>query len=172
MPLKFATTLLFALLFAAPVTAQDGEILKRTKIAGWNVSKLQTPKDGLSCQAYKCNTAECNVDTAEATVRLWGSERRKAVTPMIGTNRTASGASDATISIGGTAFPLSQAKGSRGKLFIADDAADDARIIRLAAANPRGTVTFTSRQASAVFRLNGVSRVLAFFEKECGIPKP
>ena len=172
MLVRLIAATIFAFGFTLTASAQDGVALKRTTISGWNVAKIQTPRDGLSCQAFKCNTAKCDVDTADAVVRLWGSAKRRAVTPMIGTQLTAPGAASASISINGISFPLSQAKNSRGKLFIAKKASDDAKIIALAAANPRGTITFKSDQAIAKFRLNGVARVLSFFEKECAIPRP
>lgn len=157
---------------AVPATAQESEVLKETMIARWNVVKVQTPNDGLSCQAYKCNTRVCDVDTAEATFRLWGSEKRKSVTPMIGSQTAKSGVRGATATVADQSFPLSQAKGSRGKLFIAKRPDDDAKIMRLLALNPRGTITFTSGKGGARFQLKGIGRVISFFERECSIPKP
>ncbi len=173
--MQHVNRLLAAIVFgvlATTVSAQDTQTLKRAAISGWQVLKLQTPKDGLSCQAVKCNTSKCDVDTAEATIRFWGSQNRQAITPMIGTRLTVKGARNATVTIADATFPLTQAQNSRGKLFIAKNASDDQKIMQLVAANPKTTITFRSDQAIATFRLNGIPRVLSFFARECAIPKP
>lgn len=153
-------------------TAQSSQTLKERMISGWAVMKVMTPKHGLSCQALKCSTRACDADTATASLRLWGSNYRQAVTPMIGMQAASAGAQNAIISVAGKRFPLVQSRASRGKLFIAQRPSDDALIMKLAAATPKGTITFSSDKGSAVFRLKGIERVLAFFEKECEIPRP
>ena len=166
----FYLALFLGMLCAWPVSAQN--VLKSESISGWDVTKIETPRDGLSCQAFKCNTRNCNGPSAEAFVRLWGSNRRQAITPMIGMQQAAAGAGKATVAVAGRSFPLEQAKRSKGKLYIARRASDDAKIMKLIATNPDGTITFASNKGSAVFRLKGVGRVLAFFQKECAIPLP
>ena len=162
----------YFLVLSVMASAQEGQVLKEASISGWKVSKFQTPREGLSCQAFKCNSANCNVDTAEAVVRLWGSARRKAVTPMIGMKATRSGASNASLTVADQSFPLSQTQKSRGKLFIATRPEDDVKILRLMSQRGADSVTFSSNKGSATFRLSGANRVLKFFQRECGIPIP
>ncbi|MEL6806290.1 MAG: hypothetical protein AAFO97_00810 [Pseudomonadota bacterium] len=169
---KFSLALPVFMAFTVGATAQEAQFLKGTVINDWEVSKLETPRDGLSCQALKCTKRPCNADTSQATLRLWGSKRRQAVTPMMGMQRTTSGARRAKLTIANSSFPLEQSQKSRGKLFIAKDAADDIEIIRLMIANPKGTVDFSSSKGGVKFPLTGIEDVLAFFQRECSIPRP
>jgi len=167
----FASIACVALCWATIGAAQDSTILDRTQISGLSVSKLETPRDGLSCQAFCCLGAGCTADTADAAFRLWGSARRNAVTPMVGMAATRGGATRARLVIGGTSFPLEQSKGSRGDLFIAASAQDDTRIVSALASQSRTTARFESDQGRATFRMQGVAQILAYFERECGIAR-
>lgn len=160
------------LIFACLSNGATAEILEEKNISGWKVTFLDTPNSGLSCQARKCNTRSCSDSKAVASILLWGSERRKAITPMIGADFADAGARNATLSIGELTFPAVQPNTDSNR-YMTKDQSDDIVLLRSMAANQRkGTLTLATKKGSAVFTLKGLDRVLSYMEKKCGIPKP
>lgn len=159
-------TLLFSLVPLAAYS-QSLKTIDERQIRGWTVKKLETPNDGLSCQALKCNTQNCS--KADTSILLWGSVKRNAVTPMIGANFAAGGARAAQVTVGKSTFPFEQARNSSNKRYIAKDPMDDSRLLRSMRQNPSAQLSFKTNAGEARFKLRGLRQVLSYFERECGI---
>ena len=159
----------FALLIGASAQA---EIIEEKKISGWIVTYLKTENSGLSCQARRCNKKNCGDPKTVASMNLWGSARRKAITPMVGANFANAGIKNAKLVVGELEFDAVQPNTDSIR-YMTKNQSDDIVLLRAMVANQKkGSISLVTKAGTATFRLKGLDRVLAYFEKTCGIPRP
>ncbi|WP_039161977.1 hypothetical protein [Leisingera sp. ANG-M1] len=149
------------------------EIKSQTVIKGWSVIEAKTDRDGLSCQALRCDQPDCNSREASVSLLLWGSKYRNAITPMVGLGSDLPRRFPAQLSVGGKAFAFSQNKKPGPHRLLPKRKTDDAKIIRAMltalSRDPQANAHVTSSLGEQKISLDGLPEVLAYFEEHCWI---
>ncbi|WP_170418438.1 hypothetical protein [Ruegeria atlantica] len=148
------------------------EIQEQQAISGWDVIKARTDRDGLSCQAVRCDQPNCN-RRSNASLLLWGSENRNAITPQVGLGAGLPKGFTAELEVAGQSFDFIQNKPPGPNRLVPKNESDDAKIVQAisnaAAQNAKSTVSVKSELGSFQIPIKAAPKVLRFFKSRCGI---
>ncbi|RBW62545.1 hypothetical protein DS906_02535 [Ruegeria sp. A3M17] len=148
------------------------EIQEQQAISGWDVIKAQTNKDGLSCQAVRCDKPNCN-RRSNASLFFWGSQKRNAITPQVGLGEGLPKGFTAELEVSGQTFDFVQDKPPGPHRLVPKNESDDAKIVqaisKAAAQNAKETVSVKSELGTFQIPIKATPKVLRFFRSRCGI---
>ncbi|WP_152615725.1 hypothetical protein [Leisingera sp. ANG-M1] len=156
---------------ATPAAALDPK--NEVRISGWHVFTAMTEFHGLSCQAHRCDRQNCQDPKTRVLLKLWGSQNRNAVTPVLDFGRSIPDDSSASANISGISFAFSRSKLKGSVKLVPTNASDDkafiAAVQEAALADRRAKLIVSSPLGSHKIKLQGLPEVLAYFEQYCSI---
>ncbi len=159
--------ILAAIIIGTVSSASALTVQKQKTVSGWSALVGQTKYDGQTCQAMKCKGG-CS-SKSKISLNLWGSKRRRAITPLLGISTNYPRGTKATVMVAGKKFRFHKSRKNRTTKFLPIRASDDAKFIRALLNAQARNLVFRARNETVSLSTSGVHNAIKYIDAQCGI---